>query len=148
MRYPDWKCDAQTVLREARLVIQEFAATHPSETCSFLAFGVNYYEGWVSINFDTPSNSIKRARRRAFRVRQSQQMLLDREDGWKDARYYLTRERMSGINMEIASFQYSSYKVLSFDQWVDYFAALPEAEDHSGHILMLLRMDNASWSFF
>jgi hypothetical protein len=87
----DWRSDGQLILQESLRAIHDFASAHPAEVCSFFAFGVDYYEGWISINFDLLQNSIIKARRRASRIRQSQLTFLQQTEGWRDARYYLAR---------------------------------------------------------
>jgi hypothetical protein len=136
MKMFDIKADMQQLLQESAVAIQEFAAVHP-ETISFLAYGVNYYEGWISLNLDTATNSVKQARRRVSRIRLTHQDLLQRSDNWRDARYYLNRDRMSGVCMEIGDFQHYLSREWRFEHWADYFADLPEQEDGSGHFLIL-----------
>lgn len=137
MNTPDWNADAKIILEQSIISIEDFTLAHPAEVCSFLAFGVNYYEGWISLNFDTPSNSMKKARRRASQVRQTQHRLLQYEEGWRDVRYDLARQRMNTVGMEMSDFKYYLYKEFTLPTWQTYFYSLEDSDDPSGHIVIL-----------
>jgi hypothetical protein len=138
MANPNWHEIASTIVDETLVALQELGNSCSDETWLFLAYGVNFCEGSVTVNIDTPVNSAKKAKRRAWRIKESQQRILQTERTWETARYYLTRDRMSFVSLEIGEFAHYQLRHLVFDEWADYFHELgEEAEDSLSHVLVM-----------
>jgi hypothetical protein len=139
MAKPDWQSAEDVLFEKSRAIIGQFSHAHPDELFSLFAFTVDSeYEG-VALNFDTPENSLKQARRdERYRVAHLKS-LFALEHGWKNARYSVAHQttRMVDWNPR-GEWKYDLVAFVELPVWEDYFNSSEETPDLEGRIIVAL----------
>jgi hypothetical protein len=141
MVVPNWSESEATLLDYSVRQIEQFAIAHPDEIASFVAYSVDYFLGNVQLCIDCPANALIRARTNEKRANKTWRMFFsDRMHGWKDAQYYVTREKMIEHSPDVGYFKYARLEGIMIPEWRDYFQNCEEEPEHDpeGHIIALL----------
>ena len=141
MALPNWSESEALILDYTVRQIELFASEHPEETVSFLGYSVDYFTGRLQLCIDTPFNALLQARKNEKRANKTWKMFFsDQQHGWKDARYYVTREKMIEHSPDVGYFKYARLEGITISEWRDYFQNCEEEPEHDpeGHIIALL----------
>jgi hypothetical protein len=119
---PDWQAAEELLLERSQAIIRQFAQEHPGEVFSIFAYSVDSMYTGVGINFDTLTNSLRKAKaKQRYEINYRNQILAS-DRGWQDAQYLL-----KGRTREIDDFNRDGpwkYPVVAFVElvaWEQFF---------------------------
>jgi hypothetical protein len=134
MAESDWRQAEGILFEESQKVIREFAQKHPDTLLSLFAYTVDAEYSGVGINFDTPANSLRKAKVHQRHEIETRNRLFAPDNAWKSAHYYA-----AGAHGEIDDFNRRGpwqYEVVSFvplaaweQAWEEFCSNPPSDED-------------------
>ena len=99
----DWTSIAQRIYADTVSALSGFTARHPGESCSHISYHCDPHNGYVLLGFDTPTNSLRVAKRhQEDRLPFIREML--NTAGWQqeDAHRFLKGHGLQPLNLSSA----------------------------------------------
>jgi len=123
MAAPDWRRAEELLFEWSRTVIQDFGREHSRESFSLFAYVVDSLFTGVSINFDTPANSLSEAKRHQRREVKARNHIFEQDRGWERARYYVAHpsRQIDDFNHR-GSWRYELIEFVPLTEWGTFFA--------------------------
>jgi hypothetical protein len=127
----DWKDCERRLVKDCLSTIRRFASEHREEVVFFALFS-DYCYGEVAISFDTAINSATQVAEQIERVNKSRTLMFDRDKGWRDARYYISRasDRITDYAPSTTMFAHPEYGKIEFPEWKAYFRSDDFSEEY------------------
>ena len=96
---PDWQ-DAENILFDhVQQAIHIMEMEHPDIVLSFFAFYAEPIRGCFEFHFDTPQSAIQGAMRREQEIVKRREKMLQREEMWQSAHYYIDIPHYSCVQL-------------------------------------------------
>jgi hypothetical protein len=136
---PAWSTAQETLFEWSMAVIRQFAAEHPAELCSALAFTVDSDYAGVALNIDTLENSLAEAQRQERYLIEYRNRMFAREDGWRDARYFVAHHtnRVDDCNLR-GSYKYELVAFVKLAAWEEYFYSIEDCPELEGRVIQAI----------
>jgi len=133
---PDWQGAEDLLFARSQAIIQKFGQEHPDESVSFFFFTVDSEFTGVGLNFDTPANSLRKAKAHQRREVEYRNRLFALERGWRDARYFATHasRQIDDFN-RWGPWEYHVYEFVEVAAWAEYFYGREEASELEDRII-------------
>lgn len=126
---PDWQRDETTLFEASLAALTKFKIDHPNEMVSAFGFDSEPCYGYALIGIETPMNALEVATRREEYEIQNRYEQFARDEAWRSARYYTSREALDYSN-STGYFAYAAWAQVDFPGWGEFAAGenYPEKE--------------------
>ena len=127
----DWTSIARRIYADTVSALSNFTARHPGVSCSHVSYHCDPHNGYVLLGFDTPTNSLRVAKRhQEERLPFIREMLNSGGSQQEDAHRFLKSQSLKPLNMSSAPLAFQEEVIWRFPEWVD-FASTDEYEVQS-----------------
>ncbi len=138
MAETNWHQAEEVLFEQSQSIIRQFGLEHPDERFSLFAYSVDSDYAGVALNFDTPTNSLHRAKaHQRYRVKYLNELFAS-EDGWQNARYSCSHPPNQIDDFNRGSWQYELVQFVPLPAWEEYFNSCEEAPELEGRIIVAL----------
>jgi hypothetical protein len=139
MAEPDWLGAEDLLLARSQAIIRRFDQEHPGEAVSFFFFTVDVEFTGVGLNFDTPANSLRRAKAHERYEVEYRNRLFASERGWQQARYFVTHpsRQIDDFNRR-GPWQHDVFEFVELAAWAEYFNGGEETPELEERIIAAL----------
>jgi hypothetical protein len=135
----DWGRAEDLLFERSREIIRQFAQAHPTELLSFFAYTVDSEYTGVALNFDTPANSLRKAKAHQRYEVDHRNRLFALAWGWENARYHVAHPttQIDDFNRQ-GPWKYKLVEFVPLAAWEEYFRSSEEAPELEGRIISAL----------
>jgi hypothetical protein len=138
MARSSWDQAEEVLFEQSQSIIRQFSLEHPDEWFSLFAYSVDSEYAGVALNFDTPVNSLHRAKRhQRDRVKYLNELFAS-QDGWKNARYHVANPTNQIDDFNRGSWRYELVQFVPLPACEEYFNSCEEAPELEGRIIVSL----------
>lgn len=139
MAEPDWHGAEELLFQRSQAILRRFGQEHPDEPISLFFYTVDSELAGVGLNFDTPANSLRKAKARQRYEVEYRNRLFATEGGWQDARYFIgyPSRQIDDFNRR-GPWKYAVFDFVELAAWEQYFGGSDESPEVEGRIIVAL----------
>jgi hypothetical protein len=136
---PGWQGAEELLFERSRAILRRFGQEHPGEPVSLFFYTVDSEFTGVGLNFDTPANSLRKAKAHQRYEVEYRNRLFASERGWRDARYFVAHpgRQIDDFNRR-GPWKYEVFEFVELAAWEGYFNGSEEAPELEGRIITAL----------
>ena len=114
----DWEKSIQHLVKFSEAAFDAFIAENGDEEICCVFYDSEPKYGYVMIGFDTASANLAAVTKLQEFALERRQLNLSGEEGWENAKYFVTTPVLSVFNTNSAEFAYSEFAQTHFEDWV------------------------------